>query len=146
MPSNKIVWIRDSLKLNSYLDLEYSIRKLEENQKESLAFLGKVGVGISKKSLNAWKFESYDLVFLMLDNEDVYEGKVEEFPPMQCVTIRFCGSHNESAKHYKKLMNYINNHKMKVAGFSREITLIDYGITNDTKKFVTEIRIPIDNI
>ena len=27
-------------------------------------------------------------------------------------------------------------------GFSREITLIDYGLTNDTEKFVTEITIP----
>lgn len=28
-------------------------------------------------------------------------------------------------------------------GFSREITMIDYGLTNDVKKFVTEISIPI---
>ena len=28
-------------------------------------------------------------------------------------------------------------------GFSREITMIDYGLTNDTEKFVTEITIPV---
>ena len=28
-------------------------------------------------------------------------------------------------------------------GFSREITLIDYGLTNDTERFVTEITIPV---
>ena len=28
-------------------------------------------------------------------------------------------------------------------GFSREITLIDYGLTNDTEKFITEITIPV---
>lgn len=27
--------------------------------------------------------------------------------------------------------------------YSREITVIDYGITNDTEKFVTEIIIPV---
>ena len=32
---------------------------------------------------------------------------------------------------------------MQIIGFSREITLIDYGITNDTEKFVTEICIPV---
>ena len=32
---------------------------------------------------------------------------------------------------------------MTITGFSREITLIDYGITNDTRKFVTEISIPV---
>lgn len=30
-----------------------------------------------------------------------------------------------------------------LCGFSREIALIDYGITNDTEKFVTEICIPV---
>ena len=34
---------------------------------------------------------------------------------------------------------------MEIAGFSREITLIDYGITNDQDKFVTEICIPVKN-
>ena len=27
--------------------------------------------------------------------------------------------------------------------FSREITMIDYGLTSDPEKFVTEIRIPV---
>ena len=36
---------------HTYLDLEYAIRKLEENQKESMVFLGKVGVGIPKEKL-----------------------------------------------------------------------------------------------
>ena len=40
MPSERIVWLRDSLQLNTYLDLEYSIQRLQKNQKEPLAFLG----------------------------------------------------------------------------------------------------------
>ncbi len=32
---------------------------------------------------------------------------------------------------------------MTVCGTSREITLIDYGLTNDPEKFVTEIQIPV---
>ena len=57
IPAGRIVWIRDSLKLNSYLDLEYAIQKLQKNQKEPLAFLGKVGVGISKENLEQGKFQ-----------------------------------------------------------------------------------------
>ena len=34
--------------------------------------------------------------------------------------------------------------RMKPAGFSREITMIDYGITSDREKFVTEISIPVN--
>ena len=32
------------------------------------------------------------------------------------------------------------------AGFSREITVIDYGFTTDTEKFVTEIMIPLQKV
>ena len=142
-PAGRIVWILDSLKLNGYLDLEYSIRKLQKNQKETLVFLGKVGVGISKENLNAGLFNNYELAFLMLDEEDEYDGKVEELPEQQCVTIRFRGSHSEAPAYYEKLLTYIKEQQFEITGFSMEITLIDNGLTNDTSKFVTEIRIPV---
>ena len=40
-------------------------------------------------------------------------------------------------------MAFIRDHGAEPAGFSREITMIDYGITNDLGKFVTEISIPV---
>ena len=141
--SCRIVWLKDSLRPKSYLDLEYAIRRLEENQTESVVFLGKVGVGISKENLLAGRFDQYDSVFLVLDAEDSYKGTVEQHPEELCVSICFCGSHKEAGAHYEKMMEYIEKHKMEVTGFSREITMIDYGITNNTDKFVTEILIPI---
>lgn len=145
-PPYRTVWIKDSLRLKSYLDLEYAIRRLEENQRESLVFLGKVGVGISKDNLLAGKFGEYDQVFLLLDDEDSYEGKVEQHQEELYVSIYFCGSHSEAEIYYHKLMKYIDEHKMQVAGSSKEITMIDNGITDDPDKFVTEIRIPVIEI
>ena len=141
--SCRIVWLKDSLRPKSYLDLEYAIRQLEENQTESVVFLGKVGVGISKENLLAGRFDQYDSAFLVLDAEDSYKGTVEQHPEELCVSMCFCGSHKEAGAHYEKMMEYIEKHKMEVTGFSREITMIDYGITNNTDKFVTEILIPI---
>lgn len=145
-PPHRTVWMKDSLRLKSYLDLEYAIRRLEENQRESLVFLGKVGVGISKDNLLAGKFGEYDQVFLLLDDEDSYEGKVEQHQEELYVSIYFCGSHSEAEIYYHKLMKYIDEHKMQVAGSSKEITMIDNGITDDPDKFVTEIRIPVIEI
>lgn len=145
IPAGRLVWIRDKLQLSSYLDLEYSIRRLEENQKETLVFLGKVGVGITKESLANGRFSDYELVFLLLDEEDVYEGETETFPEMDCVMMRFRGSHKEAPAHYEKLLAYMKEHKLEATGFSREITLIDNGLTDDPEKFVTEIRIPVRN-
>ena len=41
-------------------------------------------------------------------------------------------------------MQFIREEGYTAAGFSREITVIDYGFTNDTKKFITEITIPVE--
>ena len=143
IPAGRIVWMRDNLQPRSYLDLESSIRRLQKDQKEPLAFLGKVGVGISQENLAACQFDQYDLVFLLLDEEDDYDGKIETYPDRRCVTVRFRGSHSEAAGYYKMLMEYIHEHQKKIIGFSREITLIDNGLTSDPDKFVTEIQIPV---
>lgn len=142
-PACRIVWMKDSLKPQNYLDLENPIRKLEAGQKETLVFLGKVGVGISKENLSERCFDSYDLIFLILDDEDEYEGNITTLSAGKCVSVRFCGSHKEAAFYYNRLVDYIEEYSLKIVGFSREVTMIDYGITNDTSKFVTEIRIPI---
>lgn len=145
IPESRVVWLRDSLQPKTYLDLESSIRKLVENQKESLVFMGKIGIGISRERLLEKSFRDYDRIFLLLDPEDRYDGETETFPKQTCVTLRFCGSHREAPAYYQKLLAYIKEKKLCITGFSRETTLIDYGITNNTDKFVTEIQIPVNN-
>ena len=142
-PTRRITWIRNPLSIHSYLDLEVPIRQLEGKQKDAMVFLGKIGVGISQENLTAGEFQKYDMVFMLLDPEDDFEGEVEEIPAETCATLRFCGSHADAPAHYQKLTAFITDHNLQIAGFSKEITMIDYGITNDTEKFVTEIQIPI---
>lgn len=60
--------------------------------------------------------------------------------------IRFNGSHREAPEFYCVLLDYFKENNMEVIGDSIEITLIDYGLTNDTSKFVTEIQIPCKKI
>lgn len=142
----RMVWVGDSLKISGFLDMEKPIRKLEERQKEALVFLGKVGVGISEENLNSGNFERYDGIFLLLDKEDIYDGKTKHLPESLCVCIRFCGSHTDSPKRYCTLCEYILKNNLKICGFSREITMIDYGFTGDKEKFVTEIAIPVKRV
>ena len=89
-------------------------------------------------------FQDYDRIFLLLDQEDRYDGETETFPRQTCVTIRFCGSHREAPTYYQKLLAYIEEKNLSITGFSRETTLIDYGLTNNTDKFVTKIQIPVN--
>ena len=145
-PAMRIVWMDTALKISSSLDMEMPIRELEQSQAETALFLGKVGVGISAENLEAGSFEQYDGVFLILDDEDRFDGKTVLLPETQCVSVRFRGSHTEAAEQYRRLMEHIRAHGMKPSGFSREITMIDYGITSNREKFVTEISIPVTEL
>ena len=131
--------IKNNIELGSYLDLESSMRKLDE-QSDAIVFLGKVGVGISMECLQNKQYTKYDMVFIILDDEDVYNGTTEEWPEEYCVSIRFCGEHNDAPTYYKKIIDFIKKNNLSNSGFSREITMIDYGMTNDKSQFVTEIR------
>lgn len=143
LPAGRIVWVEAPLKIEDSQDMEAPIRKLDQSQAEAVVFLGKVGLGISAEHLQTSEYQKYDGIFLILDDEDIYDGETMPVAEVLCVRLCFRGSHAEAPGQYKKLLDYIKKHQMQIVGFSREITLIDYGITNDPEKFVTEICIPV---
>lgn len=142
-PPLRLVLLRDNLKFNSYLWLERSIRKIEQGQKLPLSYQGKIGVGIAAENLCAGVFGHYDLVFLALDEEDVYDGQVDILPECECAVVRFRGDHGNAPAYYRKLMQYLAENKLETAGFSREIALVDNCISDDPAQYVTEIRVPV---
>lgn len=142
-PDCRIIKIRDSLNLNNPSNLEPTLRRLGADEEEPMIFLGKVGVGIMRERLEALQFDSYDYAFIILDDEDSYGGETETLCETKCVSIRFHGTHPDAPQVYQRLLSYIKENGLSISGFSREITMIDYGLTNDTEKFVTEINIPV---
>ncbi len=143
LPACRIVWMEDPLRIKGSADMEAPIRRLDQSDAEAVVFLGKVGLGISAGHLQKGETGEYDGIFLILDQEDIYTGETRSLPETLCVRLRFRGSHAEAPAQYQKLLSYIDKHKMQIVGFSREVTLIDYGITNNREKFVTEICIPV---
>lgn len=141
----RIAYLRKDFSINVYEspDLETSILKLGQGQKDTVVFLGKVGAGISKERLIAEQYDQYNIVFLILDDEDQYAGWLEELPEELYATIRFCGSHKDAPAYYRQLAKYIKSHHYQITGFSKEITMIDFGLTSDTDQFITEIQIPV---
>ncbi len=137
------IWIKNRLHPTNYLDLETSILQLKKNQKQSVVFLGNVGVGISTEHLNGQEYDIYDYVFILLNPEDNYEGETETIPSSTTLSIKFHGSHSNARSSYERLHQYMKEHDYVPRYFSREITLIDEGLTSDTSQFVTEIQIPV---
>lgn len=144
MPACRMAWVENPLKIRQFFDMEAPIRKLDKSEQEAVIFLGKVGVGISPEHLLAGEIDRYDGVFLLLDQEDRYAGKTISLPETDCVRIRFSGSHPQAPAQYRILLDHIRQQGLTITGCSREITLIDYGLTNEIQKFVTEISIPVE--
>lgn len=57
LPCSRLVWLDYPQKIDGLLDIETSIRQLDQSDKEAVIFLGKVGLGISKENLLAKKYD-----------------------------------------------------------------------------------------
>ena len=145
-PALRLFWIDTALTAPDYSALELSTSRLAAAQAEALVFLGKVGFSVSQEHLNVGSFGQYDGEFLVLYEADRFAGDVIDLPASLCARVRFRGHHAESPAQYRRLMQFIREEGYTAAGFSREITVIDYGFTPDTEKFVTEIMIPLQKV
>lgn len=109
-------------------------------------FLGKIGISISSSNIKSENFNQYSGIFMLIEEEDKIEAPTITFPSRNYLRIRFKGTHIDAAYYYKKLLSYMKKKHYKLIGDSIEITLIDYGITNDLDKYVTEILLPFVHI
>ncbi len=107
LPAKRIVWVDAPLKIKDSQDMEASIRKLDQSRTEAVVFLGKVGLGISAEHLQKAEYAKYDGIFLILDDEDIYDGETITVAETLCVRLCFRGSHAEAPEQYKKLLDYI---------------------------------------
>ena len=102
----KLACMKKQLNPENYLDLEYSIREMEQGNSPASIFLGKVGVGLFYESLKAHRFKPYDFVFIILEEDDPIKGQVIHIPEITWAVIRFHGSHEQAPGFYEKLLSY----------------------------------------
>ncbi len=124
-------------------DIEYPISELIKDYGiDGDIFLGKIGISISLSDLRANKLDRYSGIFMILEEEDPIITSDITFPAREYLRIRFKGSHMDAAPYYNKLFAYMTKKHYGLVDESIEIALIDYCITNDIDKYVTEILLP----
>ena len=143
-PPLQLACMKKQLNPENYLDLEYSIREMEQGNSPASIFLGKVGVGLFYDSLKAHRFKPYDFVFIILEEDDPINGQVIRIPESTWAIVRFHGSHEQAPGFYEKLLSYFKDEGLAPESFALEMTLIDYGLTQDQSQFITEIQIPLN--
>lgn len=145
LPKWRAAYLRREYSLGD--DIEYPISELSTNYGVGRdIFLGKIGISISVSDLRSNRFDRYSGIFMILEDEDNTNTSEITFPAREYLQIRFKGTHMDAECYYKKLFEYMKKHHYELADDSIEITLIDYGITNDTDKYVTEILLPYARI
>lgn len=141
LPEWRVAYLRREYVLGD--DIEYPVSELVRNYGiDGDVFLGKIGISISVSDLMANRFDRYSGIFMILEDEDQMTSSEFTFPARKYLRIRFKGSHMDAARYYNKLFEYMKKHNYELVDDSREIALIDYGITNDIDKYVTEILLP----
>lgn len=124
-------------------DIEYPIAELgRKNNLNTAIFLGKVALSVAKENLLVNKFDEFAYVIVIIEDEDNSNENCKSILAADYLTLRFKGTHKEAKDYYIKMLNYMKEKKYIICGNAIEITMIDYGMTNDTYKFVTEIQIP----
>lgn len=124
-------------------DLEQPIRELaKRNSLRAVMFLGKVGVSISSFNLQEGNFDKFSAIFVVIEPEDDCGENLSRLSGGNYLTLRFQGTHRDAAPSYIKMLQYMKEKGYAPAGDSLEFALIDYGLTNDSSKFITEIQIP----
>ncbi len=142
LPKLRIAYLKDNYFIGD--DIEYSISKLiAEHKVFEHVFLGKIGISISASDLRNNSFDKYCGIFMVLENDEEISTSENIFPSGKYLRICFKGSHREAASYYRRLFEYMKKHNYKLSGDSIEIALIDYCITNEEDKYVTEILLPI---
>lgn len=142
VPERRVVRLAESLAPTA--DLEPHIRDLgRRSNLNDAIFLGKVGVSVSCEDLKARSFGRLSSVFIVVERADSHVGNVERIAGGPFACIRFQGTHGDAARHYRKLVDFIEGCELVIEGDSVETTLIDAGMTSDESRYVTELQVPV---
>jgi len=136
--------VRLKEKICSEPQLEVSLRQLENlSNMNSSIFIGGVGLTVSMRNIFNNKFNEYNSIFILVEEDDIQSPLVTTLPEGKYACIYYNGNHNHSPEHYKSLLNFIKENGFQVIGDSIERTIIDHYISGSKEDYLTEIQIPI---
>ncbi|MYL51470.1 MerR family transcriptional regulator [Halobacillus litoralis] len=131
-------------KISSEPELEVSLRQLENmsNMKASV-FIGGVGLTVSLNSIKESKFDEYNSIFILAEEEDIKSPLVTKLLEGTYACIYYKGSHNDSLQYYRILLNFIQENGLQMVGDAIERTIINQYVSKRKEDYLTEIQIPV---
>jgi effector-binding domain-containing protein len=136
--------VRLMRKISSEPELEVSLRQLENrsNMKASI-FIGGVGLTVSMNNIKESKFDEYNSIFILDEEEDIKSPLVTTLWEGKYACIYYKGNHNDSPQYYRILLNCIQENGLQMIGDAIERTIIDHYVSKRKEDYLTEIQIPV---
>lgn len=131
-------------RIGSEPEIEVSLRQLENlaNMNSSI-FIGGVGLTVDINDIKDNKFDEYNSIFILTEEEDIESPLITTFPQGEYASIYYRGDHNDSSSSYKLLLDYIKKNGYKIIGDSIERMIIDHYISKNKEDYLTEIQIQV---
>lgn len=124
--------------------LELPLRSLENTSGMAPSyFLGKVGLSMGREDLERGRFDRYRSLFCLLDPGEAPQGLGGALAGGKWALWRFRGSHADAGGQYAKMLQMLRRRGMAPAGDGAEFALLDFGLTERTEDFITELQIPV---
>lgn len=141
LPEMSVIYLNEDYRPNQDIELPISTLRQKYGVDKNI-FLGKIALTLTPKKMRQGRFDEYSGFLLILEPGDDQDA-TGTLLAGNYLRLRFHGTHENAGTQYEKLLAYCEKHHYRINGDAVETALIDYGITDDYAKYVTEIRIPI---
>lgn len=141
LPEIPVIYLQQDYQLSEDIELPLTTMRRQYGLDQSI-FLGKISLSMSREKLLTNEFDQYNGMLLSLEAGDRDEA-TSVLPQGSYLRIRFHGTHENATESYRQLIQFCEDHLLTIIGDAIETALIDYGITNDDNKYVTEIKVPV---
>jgi DNA-binding transcriptional MerR regulator len=127
---------------------DYVIKQAFKENKEYLKtsswlMEGQVYTSLSKENIEKGLFNKFSYFIEMISIGEDFSEQLKIIPEHEYACMAFLGPYRDMEKHYKILINWIEENGYSITGDSIEKNIIDYDFADSENEYVSEIQIPI---
>ena len=124
--------------------IKQAFKKSEEYLKISSWLIeGQVYTSLSKLNMEQSIYNKFRYFIEVVSTEEVLCKQIQLIPEHEYACITFLGPYRDMEKHYKILIQWIEENGYQITGDSIEKNIIDYDFSDSENEYVSEIQIPI---
>ncbi|MBN2794558.1 MAG: MerR family transcriptional regulator [Clostridia bacterium] len=104
---------------------------------------GQIYTSITKPDMEAGIFNQFQYFIAIDPLDNVFQEELEIFPKSQYACMTVIGPYEDLIKHYRILVDWIDENGYEIAGDSIENNIVDYDYADSADEYITELQIPI---